>query len=33
MEFKVKEVNPIEEKGTQQIEKELLEKHEQKMNG
>ena len=29
MELKVKEVNPVEEKGTQQIEKELLEKHEQ----
>ena len=33
MEFKVKEVNPVEEKGTQQVEKELLEKHEQQLEG
>ena len=33
MEIKVKAVESVEEKSTQQIEQELLEKHEQKQNG
>ncbi len=32
MEFKIREVGTIEPKGTQQVEKELLEKHEQKLS-
>lgn len=32
MEFKVREVTPVEEKSQQQVEQELLEKHEQEQN-
>jgi hypothetical protein len=33
MEFKVKSIDGLEQKGTQQIEQELLEKHEESLNG
>tara|TARA_R110001632_G_scaffold184572_1_gene304724 strand:+ start:5703 stop:6794 length:1092 start_codon:yes stop_codon:yes gene_type:complete len=32
MEFKVKEVSPLEEKSVQEVEKNLLDKHEEKLN-